>query len=252
MEKILVYPVGSTAALSHAASLLEKREIALVDHPTPEVTHLLLDVPSFRPDGLLRTGMEPERILERLPSDITVVGGNLQQPCLSGYKTIDFLQDAEYLAKNARITADCALRVAAPLLKATFQDTACLILGGGRIGKCLGQLLRGLGCEPIIAVRKESDRALLSALGYRVTDYPSLGHILPRMQLLFNTVPAVVLDPGALEKCCGCVKIELASQAGLDGPDVVQARGLPGVYAPQSSGKLIADRFMKLYKEVTL
>ncbi len=249
MKHILVYPIGCTAALSHAAALLAESRIPLVDHPTPEVTHLLLDVPSFRPDGLLRNGLEPEHILERLPPHITVVGGNLHHPCLSGYKTMDFLQDPQYLAKNAMITADCALQVAAPLLKTTFQDTTCLILGGGRIGKCLGQLLRGLGCHAIIAARKESDRAILSALGYRVANIAELGAILPHIQLLFNTIPATLPDSMSAEKCPSCIQIELASQPGLTGPDVVQARGLPGVYAPESSGRLIAERFLKLYKE---
>lgn len=249
MKDILVYPVGSTAALGYSEKRLLAQGIPMVDHPTPEVTHLLLDVPSFGSGGKLRDGSEPEQILERLPPDITVVGGNLAQPVLTEYKTIDLLQDAAYLAENAMITADCALQTAAPLLKTTFRGSPALIIGWGRIGKCLCQLLRGFGTQVIVAARKATDRAMAAALGYQTADTADLTGVLPECRLIFNTVPAVVLTQDQLALCHSCVKIDLASKPGMIGCDVVWARGLPGIYAPESSGKLIADTFLRLCKE---
>lgn len=249
MTEILLYPGGTSAALGYAEKILAARGVPVVDHPTPEITHLLLDVPSFGPDGMLRSGADPERVLERLSLNLTVVGGNLKHPALSGYRTVDLLQDARYLAENARITADCALRIAAPLLKVTFADSHVLVLGWGRIGKCLSQLLRGLGAQVTVAARKEADRAILTALGYQAADPTGLTDILPRCQLLFNTVPELLLGQEQLALCPGCVKIDLASRPGLSGHDVVWARGLPGIHAPESSGRRIAEAFLRLYKE---
>ena len=248
MAKYLIYPVGTTSACRYAAGFLKQAGLELVDHPTPEVTHLLLDVPGFAPNGELRGGGAVEKILETLPQYITVAGGNLSHPALDGYRRMDLLKDADYVAANAAITADCALQVAAPLLSTTLQASPALIIGWGRIGKCLGQLLKAIGNDVTIAARKPADRAMLRALGYRTADPSSLTE-LPHYRILFNTAPELVLDQQQLALCRNCIKIDLASKKGLEGDDVVWARGLPGVYAPETSGRLIADTLIRLLKE---
>lgn len=245
----LIYPVGNTAACRYAALFLKKAGVRLVDHPTPEVTHLLLDVPSFGADGKLRGGGDVEEILRMLPPKITVVGGNLSHPALAGYKTMDLLKDAQYLAVNAAITADCALRVAAPKMTATFADSPALVIGWGRIGKCLGQLLTGLGTEVTFAARKEADRAMIKALHFEAVDMDGMAQVLPKCRLIFNTAPEMVVHKALLALCENAVKIDLASKLGMEGEDVIWARGLPGIHAPESSGKLIAETFMKLDRE---
>lgn len=246
LEKMLVYPLGTTDACHYAAEFLAQDGIGLIDHPAPEVTHLLLDVPSFGADGTLRGGGELGSFLEMLPEGITVVGGNLGHGLLSMYRTIDLLKDAQYLAVNAAITADCALRVAAPLMVTTFADSPALIIGWGRIGKCLGQLLKAIGCEVTIAARKETDRAMIRALGFAAVDISEVSTVLPKCRLIFNTVPEMVLHKDQLALCKKCTKIDLASKPGMEGDDVVWARGLPGIHAPESSGRLIAKTFLKI------
>lgn len=248
MAKYQIYPIGSTAASQYAAAFLKKAGLEIIDHPTPEVTHLLLDVPSFGNDGLLRDGGNLEKILETIPQYITAAGGNLSHPALEDYRKWDFLQDAHYLAQNAAITADCALQVAAPLMTTTFAQSPALIIGWGRIGKCLGLLLRNMGCEITVAARKESDRAMIKALGYQTADPAHLDN-LSRYRILFNTAPELVLTGQQLRNCGNCVKIDLASRKGLECDDAVWARGLPGIYAPESSGMLIADTFLRKLKE---
>lgn len=249
MDKILVYPIGKTAAAQYAVEALHSLGVSLVDHPTPEVTHLLLDVPSFGPDGALRGGGDLERILQMLPRYITVVGGNLQHPVLDGYRCTDLLKDPDYVAKNAAITADCALQVAAPQLTTAFAGCPVLVIGWGRIGKCLAQLLKAIGANVTVAARKVSDRAMLQALGYSAADPGKLTPLLPHFRLIFNTAPVLVLDAAALALCKNCVKIDLASKPGLEDKNVIWARGLPGIHAPETSGKLIAETFVRLYKE---
>lgn len=248
MEKALIYPIGGTPSLEYAADDLRSAGIALVDHPTPDATHLLLDVPSFAADGMLRCGGDVEKYLQMLPPEIVIIGGNLNHPALRGYQKIDLLQDAQYLAMNAAITAGCALRVAAPLLRATFTDVPVLVIGWGRIGKCLGQLLKNIGADVTIAARRESDRAMLKALGYRAAE---ISAPLDRYRLIFNTAPEPVADAEKLAACKNCVKIDLASKRGLAGDDVIWARGLPGIHAPESSGKQISETILRIFREVS-
>ena len=235
MGNCLVYTAGCSGAAPFAAHYLNTNGIALVDYPTPEVTHLLLDAPCRE---------IPLGLLERLPESITIVGGNLERPELEGYCKLDLLKHEGYLARNAAITADCAVRVAASRLNRVFFHMPVLVIGWGRIGKCLSALLKQIGCIVTVAARKESDLALLKALGFHavpLSDLKELSHF----PLIYNTVPAPVLDKETLSRCTDSLKVDLASRQGLDGPDVIWARGLPGLYTPDSSGKLIADIFME-------
>lgn len=250
MKHILIYPVGSTEACSFAGNCLKQAGFPLTDHPTPEVSHLLLDVPSFSADCSLRGGGSLPAVLERLPPGITVIGGKLKHPALTEYPLLDLLTDAAYLARNAAITAECALQVAYPLLPTALSDTPTLIIGWGRIGKCLAKLLHGMGCPVTIAARNPKDRAMASALGWNTVDIPAISGILPGIRLLFSTVPAPVLE--SADSFTDCVKIDLASSPGLTGRDIVYAQGLPGLYAPESSGRLIAETILRHLREETI
>jgi hypothetical protein len=46
-----------------------------------------------------------------------------------------------------------------------------------------------------------------------------------------------------------CLKIDLASHRGIEGEDVIWARGLPGKDAPESSGKLIVKTAIRLIEK---
>lgn len=246
-----MYPIGSTDACAFAGAYLEKAGFSLTDHPSPEVTHLLLDTPSFRADGFLRDGASLPAMLERLPAGITVIGGNLEHPALAGYPLLDLLQDAEYLARNAAITAECALRIAGSRLTTVMADTPALVIGWGRIGKCLTKLLSGLGCPVTIAARNPADRAMARALGWEAVDIVRIPQLLSGIGVIFNTVPAPILSGDVLDAYDKCVKIDLASIPGLEGQDIVRARGLPGLYAPESSGILIAKMIARYLREET-
>ena len=249
MTHTLIYPAGITDSCICAAENLRKLGFSITDHPEPEITHLLLDVPSFRPDGFLRDGKDPEKLLSMLPQGVAVAGGNLNHPTLTNQPKMDFLKDDLYLARNAAITADCALKIAAPMLKTTLPDTRTLILGWGRIGKCLAQMLKAIGTPVTVAARKETDRALLLALGFDAIAFQDIPSLQNQYGLLFNTVPAPVLSKEDIATFNHCVMIDLASSPGIAGSDVICARGLPGIYAPVSAGKLIADSFYRLWKE---
>ena len=247
MNDMILYCAGNNAATTFAADALRRKNIATVSAPAPDVTHLLLPVPSFEADGKIRGGGILEHILADLPEGVCVIGGNLNHPILNGYFKIDLLQDPDYLARNAAITADCALRIAASRLPVAFQGCPILILGWGRIGKCLANLLQDLGAEVTVAARKPSDRAMLRALGFQAADPMSLDEILPRFRVLFNTVPAPILSDAQVFHCRpDCIKIELASTKGIGGSQVISAGGLPGKTVPETSGKLIAESILRI------
>ena len=240
-----LYCAGSTPAVRYATEILAARGIPIALSPQDHNGYVLLDVPSFDPSGALRGGGKPEELLNVLADDAALCGGNLNHPLLEGLPTVDLLRDEEYLAANAALTADCALRVAAGELTTAFADASAVILGWGRIGKCLAKLLSALGTDVTIVARKEKDRAMIRALGYQAASVEDLNRLAPGKRLLFNTVPAPILGQEESAAWQECVKIDLASQRGLDGPDVIWSRGLPGVRTPVSSGALIARTILR-------
>lgn len=246
MDQRIFYAAGSSKALDYAVRELEMRGVTFAEAPSKAVTHLLLPAPCRE---------DMSRLMDALSLDVTVFGGMLDRPELAGYKCRDLLKDEIYLSKNAQITAYCAMDIATHQLPVTLENCPVLIIGWGRIGKCLGRLLKNCGGSVSIAARKEKDRAMISALGYDAEDTASLGFILKRYRAIFNTVPCPVLSEEQLRHCRpDCLKIELASSPGIAGEDVIQALGLPGKFAPESSGKLIARSVLRLcaQKEGTL
>ena len=237
MKPCLIYIDGSSPALQYAGRFLSQAGCAITDSPSGDITHALLPVPYRQGSDLW------EAVAPLLPNNVTVFGGNLAGTGFAGYKTVDLLKDEIYLAENAAITADCALRIAGTHLGVVFRGCPVLILGWGRIGKCLTKMLSALGADVTVAARKESDRAMAQALGCNAVAFDGT---LSRYRVIFNTVPAPVL-PEITQP--DCVRIDLASQPGMAGSDVIRARGLPGKMLPESSGKLIAETALRLIEK---
>jgi dipicolinate synthase subunit A len=163
---------------------------------------------------------------------------------------IDLLQDARYLAENAAITADCAIRLAGQGLKTVFRGLPVLVIGWGRIGKCLAAQLKCTGADVTVAARKEADRGMLASLGYHAIPTEALELYLPRYRILFNTVPCEVIDETQAQRCRrDCLKIDLASVCGIAGDGVLWARGLPGKMAPEAAGRLIGSAALRLARK---
>ena len=228
----MLYTMGEGSALRFAVRELEQRGVKIAPTLDEQVTHLLLPVPTKEPE------------LENLPPDVTVVGGNLgnlPESC----KRIDLLRDEQYLAENAALTADCALRLLGEYLPVAFRDCPILVIGWGRIGKCLARILKELGAKVDVAARKPSDLGMLTAFGYGAL---ALGNIREEQyRAIINTAPAPVLSDSGIHTTC--VKIDLASQLGMAGKNVIWARGLPGKMLPESSGKCIAMGLLRHLEE---
>ena len=243
MNDLIFYCAGSSRAQIYAAAFLMEEGAIFLPAPDHTVTHLLLPVPSFEADGSIKGGGDLRQILSQLPKTVTVIGGNLNREELAEYEVLDLLKDPWYLARNASITAHCTLELALAKLPITLEKCPVLVIGWGRIGKCLSKLLHGLGACVTVAARKESRRVMIDALGYKSC---AIEEIHPEnYRLIINTVPAMIL-PSASGTA---LKIDLASIPGIGGAEVLQARGLPGRLAPESSGALMAQVITQWIKE---
>ena len=239
-QQVLWIPQHSPA-LDYAARELAHHGFEISGSSDPSVTHILLPVPCRLADDVLKD------ILASAPDCATVLGGFLHPATAADRQRINLLEDPYYQAENAMITAYCALRLGADALPVTWERCPVLILGWGRIGKCLSRLLRSLGAEVTVAARKDADLALCRALGYHAKTFRKIIGETANFRVIFNTVPAPVLSAQAVARCRDDrVLIELASVPGMEGPGIIDGRGLPGKMAPESAGSLIARTVIRL------
>ena len=230
MREIRVFPMSDGRAVEFAAQILKSKGVHVSKMLDASVTHVLLDVPT------------KEAAFSEIPAGVTVIGGNLD--ALVHPSKVDLLREEQYLSENAAITADCALRLLGDRLPVAFRGCPILIIGWGRIGKCLASMLKALDADVSVAARKPSDLGMLTALGYGAV---AMEHICPtQYRAIVNTAPAQVLGDG--EEIC--VKIDLASKLGMMGENVLWARGLPGKMLPEESGACIARGVLRHLEEV--
>lgn len=196
------------------------------------------------------------KILSYIPigQNVTVFGGKMPKimsMLLSehGFTVFDLCENETFNYLNAVPTAEGAIALSMANTKITIDGSGSLVLGYGRIGKCLSRRLKALGSSVTVAARKEKDRAEAISDGMRATDYDGLISLMQDFDAVYNTVPQTVLTEQALSRLKeGVPVIELASKpGGVDaigaircGTRVISAQSLPGRVAPVTAGRIIA------------
>lgn len=198
----------------------------------------------------MKGGIVLEDTLSMCRTDVTIIGGNLNHPALAGYRTVDLLKDPFYVAENAAVTAHCALGLILTSLPVILPGQEVLVIGYGRIGKCIARLSKDLGAAVTVAARKDTDRTMAEAMGFEAV-VPGCWQP-EKYRVIVNTVPAPVLEASVCSE--NALLLDLASVRGIIGNRVNWARGLPGVCVPETSGKLIAKTILRLIlgKESTI
>ncbi len=239
MKKPVFITAGNSDALRYAKLWLTRWGYVPSDTPSQHATHLLLPIPSMESASTLKGGQPLADVLERLPQDITILGGNL--PSLP-YHSMDLLQDEGYLTENAAITARCAVKILqGHLATQDVKEKNILIIGWGRIGKQLAAMLKDMNANITVAIRKESD---YEALSKNRTNAVYIRHWdLTKYDVIINTAPAPLLQ--ASDANPSTLLMDLASIKGIEGDRVIWARGLPNKEAPEESGILIAKTALR-------
>ncbi len=175
-----------------------------------------------------------------------------------GIGITDYFEREELTVLNALATAEGAVRIALdePYM---LSGSKILILGMGRIAKALIRVLSGFGADLTAAARKSSDRAWAEVMGCKSADISALSEsgALAEADIIFNTVPALILDRKLLCECRRAFIIDLASApGGVDkaaaaelGVRTVHALSLPGKASPVSAGRIIGRTIENILNE---
>lgn len=178
---------------------------------------------------------------------------------------IDYFESETLQIKNATPTAEGAIYLAMQNMKKTLCGSRAAVVGYGRIGRMLACLLGKMGADVTVAARNLRQLAEASSFGndtVRISPTFALGG-LGRLceegsfDVIFNTVPARLFDKEVIEMLPKSVLlIDLASvPGGVDfaaakekGINAIWALSLPGKYAPESAGRIIAETLDELFE----
>ena len=193
----------------------------------------------------------------------TVCGGNVSKQIREtaerfGVRIEDYFNREEVQIANAVPTAEGAIALAMEHTERTLHRSHCLVIGYGRIGKVLAHRLNAIGTQVFVSARRHSDLEWIRSFGLQAIETGRLGPVLSRMDIVFNTVPALVLNDDLLSRLrADSLVIDLASDpGGVDfdaakerGCQVIWARGLPGKVAPATAGEIIRDAVYHILEE---
>lgn len=203
-----------------------------------------------------------KEVLEKLNNKTLIagaIGGNIRQIATkNNVKVIDLMEDESFTVLNVIPTVEGAIQVAMENTGFTIHNSKCLVLGFGRIGKLLCSRLKNLDADVACMARKDKDLSLIYALGYKGIHIKDLANNLKDIDIIFNTVPAIILEDKELvtikKENKNAIIIELASKPG--GVDlekakqydikIIEAQGLPGKVAPLSAAKYIKQTLEKI------
>lgn len=165
-----------------------------------------------------------------------------------GIRCFDWMEMEDVALPNAVLTAEAAIAETVLRTGHSLSGANCLILGYGRCGQALARRLRYLTSSVTVAARNPFQRLSAQSEGFSALALSGLFEELPRFDLLFNTIPAMVL-PG--KSTCAlppdAVLLDLASgplssHAEIDGCRclALSCPGLPGKYFPKDAGEILA------------
>ena len=227
-----------------------------------EADAAVLPLPPLRENGLLHSMLPQgvylsDRSFRHAKPGLPVLTGTVT-PHLAGIASqcrLCGMLDREELARPlAEATAEGALAEAIRLSGGLLLNAAALIVGYGRIGRALSWRLAALGASVTVMNRGEERAEQARGQGFTVADWSQLTAAAAGSDFIFNTVPAPVLHLPRLQWIRPeAVIIDLASSpGGTDltacaelGLKAVAAVGLPGRYAPDYCGAVMADVYSK-------
>lgn len=225
----------------------------------------LLPVQALGPEGQVYSekGAQPCTVDEKglrglRPGAALFAGiGNsfLRQVCQKAeIPLVEYREADEFATWNSIPSAEGAIQMAMEMTPFTIFGSRSLVLGNGRTGKAVALLLRGLFSEVTVLARREVDFARIWAAGYKYANWDDLAERVAESDLIFNTVPAMVLPREVLSRAPKhAAVIDLASApGGTDfeaaaelGITAKLAPGLPGIVAPLTAGRIIADLIIR-------
>lgn len=140
----------------------------------------------------------------------------------------------------------------------TIHNSKLIVLGLGRVGMSLARIFDHIGADVSVGVRSTKSMARVYEMGLNAIDMNEIDKVDMECDILINTVPHLVVDQQVIKQLPShALIIDLASRPGgtdfdfanKRGIKAILAPGLPGIVAPKTAGRIIADVMCRIVKE---
>jgi dipicolinate synthase subunit A len=233
---------------------------------------LLLPAVGTDDQGLIHTVFSDRQMkltdshFSKLPKHCTVYTGMakpyLRQLCeKNGLSLIELFDRDDVAIYNSIPTAEGALMMAIQNTDITIHGSSSMVLGFGRTGFTMARTLQGLGSKVMVGVRRSEHYARASEMGFEPFYISDLSHHVSNIDLLFNTIPTMIVTAQIIANLPSrAVIIDLASKPGgtdfrfaeKRGIKAMLAPGLPGIVAPKTAGRIMAECLSQLILDDTI
>lgn len=151
---------------------------------------------------------------------------------------------------NSIPTAEGTIMLAIEHTDYTIHSSRILVVGFGRVGNTVSNKFSAFGAHVSVSASESSNLARITEMGLKAIPLEKLHAHTHTCDLLINTIPAPVITKEAIQHLPSHgIIIDLASKPGGTDFDYAEQRGikailspsLPGVVAPKTSGKILAD-----------
>lgn len=170
-----------------------------------------------------------------------------------GIRAYDFFEMEEVAVKNAIPTAEGAIQTAMQESIRTLFGSKVLVLGYGRCGKILSNMLKGIGADVAVTYRNERDNAYIKAYGYKAINLSEIKSYIADFDFVFNTIPAEILNNQVLKKMNrSTIIIDLAQAPGGTSFNYARDLNIKALYCPGLPGRVAPYTAAEILKEAVL
>ncbi|QMV44847.1 dipicolinate synthase subunit DpsA [Cohnella cholangitidis] len=171
---------------------------------------------------------------------------------------IELFERDDVAIYNSIPTAEGALMMAIQNTDITIHGSNCIVLGLGRTGFTMARTLQAVGARVKVGVRRDEAFARAFEMGFEPFYMPELARQAGNIDLIFNTIPTMIITAQVIAQLPlrACI-IDLASKPGgtdfrfaeKRGIKALLAPGLPGIVAPKTAGRIIANSLTQIILE---
>lgn len=218
----------------------------------------ILPIQGCSKEGIVRCELGKEDIFleeipfEKLPPDTRIFAGKASDFLKKihsryGVSIHELLNRDDFAVYNSIPTAEGAISIAMKHTNITLHGAEVFVLGYGRVGTTLARMLQGIGSRVTVFSKESYELARAYETGVRSEKLSCLHNEVDKADIMFNTIPARVVDKEILRRIRrDTLIIDLASSPGGVDVDtaekmrlkVLKVPGLPGKVAPKTAGEM--------------
>ncbi|CAH0346138.1 dipicolinic acid synthetase subunit A [Bacillus sp. CECT 9360] len=234
-----------------------------------DIDTIILPVPGTNTEGKVETIFSneevyiTEEILSKTPTHCTVYSG-ISNDYLNAIikktkrRLVQLFERDDVAIYNSIPTVEGTIMMAIQHTDFTIHGSNVVVLGFGRTGMSVARTFQAIGAKVKVGARKSEDLARITEMAMDPFHLDELSKAVRDVDICINTIPVQIVTASVLANMpVHTLLIDLASKPGgtdfryaeKRGIKALLAPGLPGIVAPKTAGKILANVLAQLIRE---